>query len=109
MAIIMDRISNYQEIREMNLDWKKELKKQLDKIGWELQGCGCEHYFLMDNKGRKSGLMFCYDRITADKIGKNTSISFYLKDCILEILDGPTLCIRGRIDESIFILCSSFF
>lgn len=97
----------------MDIDYKKILEEKLAEINWTLRGCGCEHYHLADNNDNNSGIELFDDRLNLKGKTDNLSITFFLKDCVIEILssDGlpdKSVCIRGKTDRSIFILCHEF-
>jgi len=96
---------------------RKQIEKYLDVIGWSLRHRGCEHYYFYNHRKVCTGMCLLYPnstdaRITFDnKSYRFPSFTFYLNNCIMEILDpdnNPAVAFYGKDNKSIFILCPNY-
>jgi len=88
---------------------KKQVERYLKKIGWTLRHHGCENYYFYNHKNKNTGMRFFGDRIDVEGVDyKTPSITFFLKEVVMELLENETVCFRGKTDKSIFILCHNF-
>ena len=91
---------------------KKQIEECLSKINWSLRHHGCEHYYFYNHKKKNVGLYLLFPetdaRLEMDmKNHRTPSFTFYLKDIVMELLDGA-VSFRGKRDTSIFILCPNY-
>lgn len=101
-----------QAILSPNLE---DITKALTAINWSIKGNGngIECYYIKNHKGKYVDLELWFPK-TDGRIELNKkdysmpSITFYLKDCVLEYLSGNSaFSIRGKENKDIFILFSN--
>jgi len=86
---------------------KEILEEYLNKIGFKLRHYGCLHYRIYTNWNRDTGFIFFSDRIEMER-KYDLAVYFYLKDCVIELLDPPCVCIRAKNDRDICIHFRNF-
>ena len=62
---------------------KEKVEKYLKKVNWSLVDAGCDHYFLIDSKGKETKILFYGDRIQIDNEFTGT-VYFCLNKCKFE-------------------------
>ena len=93
----------------------ENITSALEKIGWSTHsnGGGIECYYIKNHKDEYVDLELWFPKTdgrieTTRKDYSMPTIIFYLKDTILEYLDGGTaFSIRGKDNKDIFILFSN--
>ncbi len=97
------------EEKEIVNPTKQQIEEYLNLIGWSLRHHGCEHYYFYNHKKKNTGLKFFSDRIELEgEDWKTPSYHFYLKECVMSIIDETTVCFRGKDNGGIFILCPNY-
>lgn len=91
---------------------QQEIETALAKIGWSLRHHGCEHWYFYNHKKVCTGLSLVLPKTDArlEFEGKNhryPSFYFYLKDCVMNELEGA-VSFRGKKDTSIFMLLPNY-
>lgn len=69
---------------------KEKLENALQKIGWKLAHRGCDHFGLVDHRGKLSSFVYFAGRIELwGEAKENCSAAFNLNNCDIALLGGP--------------------
>ena len=96
---------------------KEQIAEYLAKIKWSLKHRGHERYSFLNEKGRDVGMILAYpdtdsrvefQEYQGKTTGRKPCFYFYMKDCVVELLDNECVSFRGKTDKGIFILLQNF-
>lgn len=92
---------------------RARLIELLERIGWSVRRASTDGTFrrIHDVNNKFTGYWIIGDyecRIEHRIEDFQGGLSFYLKDCIFELMDGETVCIVGKNDKSLFISFHNF-
>lgn len=92
----------------------EEIEVFLAKIGWSLRDHGCEHYFIYNHRKVCTDLKLVfpktdgrleYERSDVRSGSRFPKFYFYLKDCVMELLENEdAVSFKGKDSPNIFIL-----
>lgn len=86
---------------------RKSFEEALNSIGWSIKGVFDHNKTVINHLGRKTGWRVLSDRVELDRFGFDTPVvSFYFKDCYIEILEKTTVSLYAN--DGVFILFPNY-
>lgn len=96
-----------------------QIEEYLKKIGYKIRkpNKSIEYYYIINNRGKYTGLKLLFPNTDSrleyePKVGKTTGrrpiFVFYMKDCLMELLDDNCVSFCGKDNRSIFVLLQNF-
>ena len=85
------------------VNWKEEIEKALNSIGWKLIYIGQDYWRFVNHHGTHQPFVYHLDRIQTDAEW-DLEIYFSLKSTVIDLYDGcKAIGFRGKTDNNIFL------